>query len=373
MASAPFSYLFLLGTTPALSWLELKTVSQRHDCSVSKINNTFAATKDNIDPTDMLSQLGGTVKILQPIQETSNATLKKDISTYLNQKDISRYAISGPPNLDTKALLKAIKSTLRDTSRSARYKLTSDWYYSALDDTYTEMLIIKLDDQLFLTQTVAVQDIDYWSHKDYGRPAVDPKSGMLPPKVARMMVNLSLPRKITTDTTVYDPFCGSGTVLMEAMELGCQVLGSDIDKTAVADTRTNLAWFAKELERDTKVTVFQKDVTTVVPSDIKHPVDSIVFEGFLGPPNIKPNQFDQYIKGLNNLYLGALKKLHPLLKSNGTLVAALPEYHAQGRVKKLDRLVDSCEKLGYTRSSSRVTYGKNNATVKRTILQLTKK
>ena len=35
-------------------------------------------------------------------------------------------------------------------------------------------------------------DLNEWSKRDYGKPAVDKYSGMLPPKLARMMVNLAL-------------------------------------------------------------------------------------------------------------------------------------------------------------------------------------
>jgi len=38
--------------------------------------------------------------------------------------------------------------------------------------------------------------------------------GMLPPKLAQMMINLSL------GNTIYDPFVGLGTVLIESVHMG---------------------------------------------------------------------------------------------------------------------------------------------------------
>jgi len=76
--------------------------------------------------------------------------------------------------------------------------------------------------------------------RDFGRPAADAKSGMLPPKLARMMVNLASASK---NETLLDAFCGSGTILTEAATLGfAKLIGSDISERAVSDTQKNSDW-----------------------------------------------------------------------------------------------------------------------------------
>ena len=46
-----------------------------------------------------------------------------------------------------------------------------------------------------------------------------------------------------------DPFCGVGTTLIEASLLGFdQMIGSDIDEKAVADTEKNLNWLSREFD-----------------------------------------------------------------------------------------------------------------------------
>ncbi|HCB51975.1 TPA: hypothetical protein DEP21_05455 [Patescibacteria group bacterium] len=40
--------------------------------------------------------------------------------------------------------------------------------------------------------------------------------GMMPAKLAHILINLGLP---TTNTTIYDPFCGSGTTCFLANNL----------------------------------------------------------------------------------------------------------------------------------------------------------
>ncbi len=137
-----------------------------------------------------------------------------------------------------------------------------------------------------LGRLIATTNPDEWSERDYGKPAGDKFSGMMPPKLARMLVNLALDPKnsntkilnskqiqnpkskiqnslefenlnldIVSDLEfcasdlrplVVDPFCGSGNILMEAKMLGCEVMGSDISAKAVEDTRANLNWLVQK-------------------------------------------------------------------------------------------------------------------------------
>ena len=60
------------------------------------------------------------------------------------------------------------------------------------------------------------------------KPYRDMRRGMLPPKLARSLVNLAIGAKSPSDMTILDPFCGTGTVLMEAMLLGTHVVGTDL-------------------------------------------------------------------------------------------------------------------------------------------------
>ncbi|MDD3932434.1 methyltransferase domain-containing protein [Methanoculleus sp. UBA303] len=67
------------------------------------------------------------------------------------------------------------------------------------------------------------------------RPFFHP--GVMMPRMARALVNLSLVRP---GELVFDPFCGTGGILLEAREIGVRVLGSDFDPAMVAGYRQNL-------------------------------------------------------------------------------------------------------------------------------------
>jgi len=59
-------------------------------------------------------------------------------------------------------------------------------------------------------------------------------------KLARCMVNLAQPK---TGDLVLDPFCGTGTMLIEAALIGCQVLGLDVQRRMARGTRRNMIHF----------------------------------------------------------------------------------------------------------------------------------
>ena len=59
-------------------------------------------------------------------------------------------------------------------------------------------------------------------------------------KLARCMVNLAKP---SADELVFDPFCGTGGMLIEAALIGCRVLGSDIKRRMARGAFRNMACF----------------------------------------------------------------------------------------------------------------------------------
>jgi tRNA (guanine10-N2)-dimethyltransferase len=62
----------------------------------------------------------------------------------------------------------------------------------------------------------------------------------MPSKMARCMVNLAHGK---AESLVLDPFCGTGTSLIEASYIGCRAVGVDAQKRMVLGTRKNLRFF----------------------------------------------------------------------------------------------------------------------------------
>ena len=73
------------------------------------------------------------------------------------------------------------------------------------------------------------------------RPVFHPST--MPPKIARCMVNLA---RAKPDSTLLDPFCGIGGILIEAAVIGCNVVGIDANPRMLRGARRNLRYFNLE-------------------------------------------------------------------------------------------------------------------------------
>lgn len=100
-------------------------------------------------------------------------------------------------------------------------------------------LRIQVDEQM---AHIAVSLWETPVGKHPGEPRI-PWRGALRPTVAAALVRLALARIDPCGPApgLYDPFCGSGTIVAEAARAGLEVFGSDISKDAVTLTRQRLA------------------------------------------------------------------------------------------------------------------------------------
>lgn len=62
----------------------------------------------------------------------------------------------------------------------------------------------------------------------------------MPAKLSRCMVNLA---KAKAGELVFDPFCGTGSILIEASLIGCRVLGLDVQRRMIRGSRKNFTYF----------------------------------------------------------------------------------------------------------------------------------
>lgn len=182
----------------------------------------------------------------------------------------------------------------------------------------------------------SIQDIAAYARRDRGRPAADPGRGMLPPKVAQMVLNLAL---LPPGGTVYDPFCGVGTIPMEAALMGLTVIASDVSPTQVARTRANLEWLRVHAPNRMPLApgarLFVHDMTKgVVPLGLGS-VDGIVTEGWLGPPRttaILPLDAANVFTKAGVLLAQLLHATEAVVRVGGRAVVALPAFRSKKRV-----------------------------------------
>lgn len=251
-----------------------------------------------------------------------------------------------------------LKSVLKEAGRSARYVISKDATLSAVVITSNHLLtkgaeyaFIVNGDDIIVARTVAVQNVDEWAHRDLNRPRRNAKQGMLPPKLARMLVNLA--GLETSGKSLYDPFCGSGTILSEGAVIGySQLVGSDINAQAAADTQTNLEWLSEQGVSVPPSIVFTSAAALAPKNEAlaKVKVDAIVTETYLGRPRKGDEELNEVQEAINyvaRLYEESFAALKDVLKPNGTVVIASPVHIVDGEslAVPVDEIMTS---LGYT-------------------------
>ena len=75
----------------------------------------------------------------------------------------------------------------------------------------------------------------YEQKKPGGRSFFHP--GVMMPRMARALVNISL---VNPGEWLFDPFCGTGGILIEASDVGAVAAGGDMDRVMVQGTRSNI-------------------------------------------------------------------------------------------------------------------------------------
>jgi len=376
-------WLLLLGNTPDLSIAEFKAVYPKvaTEYITTQVGDWLLVSADqDFAPDEAMNRLGGIIKITSVTTEVDQQTSDDGLKNIAAQ-EILKVTDRDKPQFGltwhTGEYLfseKDLKEELADQGVPSRYLPTKQTGIAAaitLKDTTetTDLFIVPHNNSYFLSVTVATQDIDDWTLRDRKKPFAERKRGMLPPKVARMMLNVGLGEQEAESITLFDPFCGTGTILLEGQIVGVShLVGSDIDQEAVIGTQRNIAWLSDQYKISTPNTLFVSDVMQPqYPQQIKKSVNLMVTEPFLG--KMTPNQKNaaNIIKGLHKMFLGAFKKWRPVLKDGAIIVIALPKLVYDNREYRLDDLVDKLSQLGYTSTSETYVYGRENATTQREI------
>ncbi|MBD3279618.1 MAG: hypothetical protein GF390_02810 [Candidatus Pacebacteria bacterium] len=368
-------YLFQLGTTPKLSLAELQAVSNQSQVHCWWPQLVTQELTSDQQAQEIFALLGGAVKLLkieQQLTQLTDSAIYQALVDYLltqapaEQKIVFSLTSWGATDLSLQA--GELKNLLKQQGRKARYLEAKRYGLSAavlLHQQVIELYVVFKDNRAYLARTLAVQDIDDWTKRDRHKPYANRKKGMLPPKLARIMVNLAIGSQ--TNQLIYDPFCGTGTILIEAMLHNCQVIGSDLDRQAIQGTGANLEWAKKTYQLDQAAQVLVQDATQVKLANLPGKVDAIVTEPFLGQPKPKPQQLPNIFKGLSKLYLGVFKNWQQLLKPQAKVVMVFPRVELNRQVFELSNLIDKLGSLGYTLEVEPLVYSRPQAVVKREI------
>lgn len=402
-----WSFIFILGRNADISIAEIHAVFEKNGWDYHlalESREVLIVSSENASAELLHKTLGGTIKIGKVEKVSLLESLETDLSVdflldniFLKTTGKIQFGISvynGGDRYVTDELTskitgfsKGIKALLEQKGQSVRFAYSRDRFLSSvtvdknkLIQKGAEILLIPTRDTVFIGKTLSVQEFEEFSKRDYGRPARDLKSGIMPPKLARMMINLA---EIGATDVLLDPFCGSGTVLQEALLLGyTNIIGRDITDKAITDTKTNLDWLGREINFDLnpKIDVAVGDATKLSSSILPESISAIVTEPYLGPTlhgQLYPEKLQNITRELENLYLKAFAEFQKILKPGGAVVMVLPAFVQRNGAYFLP-ILSEITKLGFTQDKfgdsvrGTVTYGNNYDFVLREIVKFRK-
>ncbi|MDA1060381.1 MAG: hypothetical protein O3B47_01155 [bacterium] len=351
-------YAFELGRKKELCFGELiavlgedKLVERNLDTAIFKLNN--------ID--GLQDRLGGTIKIIEIFDHVPKTQISTSIEKKLKQFfqnhsgkipfSISVLSFKDRKTINIKELLNFSKKIIKSLGLNCRFvnkgpisPKPSTIYKARVIEKGIDICIINgQSSSVYLGRTITIQNIDSYSKRDFDKPGRDAKVGMTPPKLAQIMINLAGP-----SNTIYDPFCGTGTFLMEAMLMGKNGVGSDISTRMVEYSEKNLSWTQEQFRADTKFRIFEKDARFLIKSNIPEKIDAIVTEGYLGKPLEKqPTQHEQetIFRELANLHLNWLRAVRQI--TNCPIVMCVAAFKVGPQIIHLPKFQELVKEAGY--------------------------
>ena len=384
-------FVAILGRLPKLSIAELEAMfGKSHVRAVSRDIATIDTDNLSIDA------LGGSLKcgkIIHTLPADGRPTLEQAshwiTRTYVHQLlavggkitlGISGYGFSTSPRqlqkigLSLKSSMKRHGASLRliPNTSTALSTATSHNNKLGLSPKKRELFIIKTDDgAILIAESNGAQNITAYARRDRNRPRRDAFVGMLPPKLAQIMVNVAVGN--ATKATILDPFCGTGTVLQEALLKGCDVCGSDLSQKMIDYTTENIAWLQNKYRiTGTVHSLTQADAMTHQWPEGQQ-LDAVICETYLGQPFSappSPKKLHEVTGNCNHIITNFLRNIHGQLTPGTTLCIAVPAWRDANRKLTHLPLVQNLKALGYALQQPPLIYSRSDQVVVREILLL---
>lgn len=336
-----------------------------------------------------------------------------------------------------KQKLKSTGTSLRllPNQESALNSATSHHNKLGLSSNKVELLITRASDgSVVVAESIGAQNITALAARDQGRPKRDAFVGMLPPKLAKIMVNLAvgegqildLSSQILEETKeqttisgaklevssatgrsatsfegsksvvqrakasetlsseersrkgrLLDPFCGTGVLLQEALLMGFDVYGTDLSEKMIDYSEANLKWLQEKYGiRNMEYGVAQGDAMT---HQWQQPIDVVASETYLGQPFSappSPAKLTEVRGNCDHIIRKFLNNIHGQLQPGTLLCLAVPAWKdIDGNFTHLP-LINELSSLGYRRielkniTHNQLIYHREDQVVARQLLLL---
>lgn len=385
-------YLAVLGRQPLISVAELEAQFS----GVRLVGAELAEFESEREPD--IARLGGALKIAVPIEGALVPWLLRrptEGKITLGVSDYSRRATARTATAEAlkckRILAKRGQSVRVVPNRAATLSSATSFHNHLTSETKIELL--KVGGRYY--RVIQVQNINAYARRDQERPARDAKVGMLPPKLAQILINLA--GELRPGATVLDPFCGTGVVLQEALLMGYRAYGTDVSERMAEYSQRNLEWLAGARGRTearkvagggagsgagTGAQDFRVEVGDATKFSWQPPIGAVAAEVYLGPPMSAPPT-EMKLKAAKQecggILLGCLRNLAGQLTPGTPVVLAVPAWRRPNGAYERLNLLDEIEQLGYNVRSfknlaqSDLLYHREQQVVAREIIVLRKK
>lgn len=362
--------IVILGRQPKLGLAELESLYGAK--SVTPFGTQFALL--DIDTKDItFNRLGGVIKLATVLTELPTIDwlqiekyLLKMVPEHMDyipaegkfNLGLSAYQLQATVNQLTRTAL-TLKKLIRATGRSVRIVPNKEPALSTPQVLHNnlagatrgwELIFVRKGTSTIVGLTMAEQDIDAYTARDQARPKRDAYVGMLPPKLAQTIINLATATLPTVDSAILDPFCGTGVLLQEALLMGYNVQGTDLEPRMVEYSTENIKWLKdKWADATGNVHIESGDARSYT---WQQPINSVAAETYLGKPlkSIPPSDVMRaMVDEVNLLHKKFLQNLHGQLKPGTRLCLAIPAWNMGNNHFKHLSVLDQLTDLGYNR------------------------
>lgn len=393
-------YIALLGRQPELSIAELERVYGDVNW-FSEQTATFETASDAVMVN--IQRLGGSQKLGKVIMEGPAGDWRKASDAIVRHYAQEWARFDGKVTLgisaydfqttsrDVQKTGLLLKSKLKASGVSLRLIPNQDVALSTatshhnklgLSENKVELLVIRGKNSIIVAESLGAQNITALAARDQGRPRRDAFVGMLPPKLAQIMINLAIGDSVADPNTkplrVLDPFCGTGVLLQEAGLLGQAVYGTDLAEKMIRYSRDNLNWLKDTYNLNLDWYLHEGDA---MDTTWQSPVDTVVAEAYLGQPFSAPPSAAKLteVRGnCNHIISSFLRNVSAQIKTGTPIVLAVPAWRdKEDRFTHLP-LTQKVEDYGFKRvelktvDTSRLMYFRPDQVVARELLILVK-
>jgi len=338
-------FAFILGREFRLSLAEIRNLFR--EGVFEQVNEQLAMVSDIEEKKirDLFPHMGGIIKVVKILEDVRDVTDFMTASKhYLEQVDRTNkvpFAIAGygekidmfKEGLRIKKFLKSCEDkSFRLVNKDPKNINSAVYKKERLGESETECNYISIAWHRYFGVTIAYQDVDAYAERDMEKTR-DMGVGMLPPKLAQIMLNLS-----DSNGSVYDPFCGLGTILIESANMGySEIFGSDISREMVNVTKKSIADFVMKKDLKLGSLIFEADaskIATRLPDAIDIRTTAIVTEWYLGDVlnarTVSDEKIREQWRKLARIYDGFFRDLRTI-GFRGDIIISFPFWELRGK------------------------------------------